>query len=96
MTNIILSPCHYPFCSICFSWLFKRQASLSCESVLIFDFSIEINSEETRRHKRVGVKIENKLKFNSDAKYAQNNYSSLVATCNIAFISPDCFKVKPL
>ena len=78
MSNIILSPCHYIYCSIYFSWLFKRQACLRCESVSISDFSIEINSEETR-HKRVGVKMENKLKFNFDAKYVENNYSSYMS-----------------
>ena len=87
LLNIILSPCHYPFCSIYFSWLFKRQACLTCDSVLTSDFSIEINSKETRRHKRVGVKMENKLKFNSDAKYVENNYSSYLSRDIFYFVT---------
>ena len=87
MSNIILSPCHYPDCSIYFSWLFELHACLSCESVSIFDFSTEINSEETRRHKRVGVKMENELKFNSHAKYVENNYSSYMSWNKFYFIT---------
>ena len=67
--------------------MFKRQVCLSCERVLIYDFSIEINNKETRRHKQVGVKMENELKFNSDAKHVENNYSRYMSWNIFYFIT---------
>ena len=54
LSQILLSPCHYPYCSIFSPYCLSAQA-VKAAKVFDFDFNIELNSEETRRHKRVGV-----------------------------------------